>query len=361
MADYSAEINVFRRGDVLPRPPRPQTEAEIVERWRGKKSDPLISIICHTYNHHEFIEDALNGFLMQDVGYPFEIIVHDDASSDGTREIIERYCSLYPSIIRPILQKENQWSKGSRPRKFTIPRAKGRYIALCEGDDYWVSSEKLTKQFAHFKPGVSMLFHDAVRVKDGVCVDASYFGGGGAPVSGYTPHQMVGVAKIPTASALFLAKPFRDVEHPDIINGDHLIWSSLASEGSAVFLPECLSAYRHHPGGVWSSRSAVEKMRPTLRSRSVIFYSVPPRFRSAALRAYCSECIGLLNEVLSAGDMSAALYIFKHLCGGALKMFPLCKFSSSDNFKDLIVIARYFTISLLKPFCEFYFARKFRK
>lgn len=348
MANSSAEINAFRRGDVLPRPPRPQTEAEIVERWRGKEFDPLISIICHTYNHHEFIEDALNGFLMQDVAYPFEIIVHDDASSDGTREIIERYRSLYPSIIKPIYQKENQWSKGSRPRKFTIPRAKGRYIALCEGDDYWVSPEKLEKQLARFKPGISLIFHDAIRVRNGVCVDTSYFNEDCVPVRGYTPHEMVGVAKIPTASALFLAKPFRDVEHPDIVNGDHLIWSSLASEGSAVFLPECLSAYRHHPGGVWSSRSAIKKIRPTLRSKSVIFYSVPPRFKSAALRAYCGACIGLLNEVLSAGDMPEAIYVIKRLYGGTLRMFPFCKLKSRDNFKDLVVIIRYFTISLLR-------------
>lgn len=83
---------------------------------------------------------------MQETDFPFEIIVHDDASTDGTRAIIEAYAAQYPTLIRPILQVENQWSKNIMPFLLVFPMAQGRYIALCEGDDYWVDKRKLQKQ-----------------------------------------------------------------------------------------------------------------------------------------------------------------------------------------------------------------------
>lgn len=112
-----------------------------------KKLEPMVSIICTAYNHEKYIRQCLDGFIMQKTDFTFEVLIHDDASTDGTADIIREYESLYPNIIKPIYQKENQYSKGIRIIKtFILPLAKGKYFAFCEGDDYWCDIDKLQKQ-----------------------------------------------------------------------------------------------------------------------------------------------------------------------------------------------------------------------
>lgn len=109
--------------------------------------DPLVSICCLVYNHEPYIRECLDGFMMQKTDFPFEVLIHDDASTDKSAEIIREYEEKYPEIIKPIYQTENQYSKGiGVTRVFQFPRAKGKYIALCEGDDYWTDPLKLQKQ-----------------------------------------------------------------------------------------------------------------------------------------------------------------------------------------------------------------------
>lgn len=110
--------------------------------------DIKVSISCLTYNHASFIRECLDGFLMQQCDFKYEVLIHDDASTDGTQEIIKEYQKKHPEIIKPIFRKENLYSKGERMfnARFNFPRAKGKYIALCEGDDYWTDPLKLQKQ-----------------------------------------------------------------------------------------------------------------------------------------------------------------------------------------------------------------------
>ena len=108
---------------------------------------PMVSICCITYNHEKYIRDAIEGFLMQKTTFPFEILIHDDASTDGAADIIREYENKYPHLLYPIYQKENQYSKGIKiSPTFQYPRASGKYIAFCEGDDYWTDPYKLQKQ-----------------------------------------------------------------------------------------------------------------------------------------------------------------------------------------------------------------------
>lgn len=125
-----------------------------------------VSICCLTYNHRNFIEKCLEGFLSQKVNFPYEILIHDDASTDGTADIIREYERKYPDIIKPIYETENQWEKGRRGSAvFNFPRAKGEYIALCEGDDYWIDKDKLQKQvsFLDENPDYGLIYTEFDR------------------------------------------------------------------------------------------------------------------------------------------------------------------------------------------------------
>ena len=107
----------------------------------------VVSVICNTYNHEKYVRDALESFVAQKTNFEYEILVHDDASTDGTADIIREYEGKYPNLIKPIYQTENQYSKGVLVGiTYQYPRAKGKYIALCEGDDYWIDLLKLQKQ-----------------------------------------------------------------------------------------------------------------------------------------------------------------------------------------------------------------------
>lgn len=107
----------------------------------------IVSVNCIAYNQEKYIKDCLDGIVMQKTTFRFEAIVHDDASTDGTADIIKEYSQKYPKIIKPIFEKENQWSKndGSLDR-IMLDACKGKYIAFCEGDDYWIDPYKLQKQ-----------------------------------------------------------------------------------------------------------------------------------------------------------------------------------------------------------------------
>lgn len=107
----------------------------------------VVSIQCLAYNHEPYIRQCLDGFVMQETNFRFEAIVHDDASTDGTAAIIREYAEKYPDIIKPIFQTENQYSKHDGTiRKIMNAKMRGKYVAMCEGDDYWIDPLKLQKQ-----------------------------------------------------------------------------------------------------------------------------------------------------------------------------------------------------------------------
>lgn len=110
---------------------------------------PLVSVWCTTYNHEPYIRQCLEGFVLQKTNFRFEVIVHDDASTDGTADIVCEYAKKYPEIIKPILQQENQYSKHDDSIQRAIDAAMSpmsKYVAMCEGDDYWIDPYKLQKQ-----------------------------------------------------------------------------------------------------------------------------------------------------------------------------------------------------------------------
>ena len=123
----------------------PSSEDQIKKHWKHKDK-VYISCVCITYNQSKYIRDTIDGFLAQITQYRFEIIIHDDASIDDTHKILIEYKEKFPSIIKLILQKENQYKLGKKITPLAVNYSCGKYVAICEGDDYWIDKFKLEKQ-----------------------------------------------------------------------------------------------------------------------------------------------------------------------------------------------------------------------
>jgi glycosyltransferase involved in cell wall biosynthesis len=133
---------------------------------------PLVAINCLVYNHEPYLRDCLEGFVMQQTNFPFVAIVHDDASTDASAAIIHEYEEKYPHIFKPIYETENQYSKrdGSIDRIMNeaIEATGAKYVAMCEGDDYWTDPLKLQKQvdFMEANPEYGLCYTDYNRLED---------------------------------------------------------------------------------------------------------------------------------------------------------------------------------------------------
>lgn len=220
-------------------------------------SDLLVSIHCLAYNHAPFIRQCLEGFVMQKTNFRFEAVVHDDASIDGTTEIIKEYARNYPSIIKPILETENQWKKGTIP---TIMKQAcvGKYVAYCEGDDYWIDPYKLQKQV------------DALEAnpKAMMCYSLSkYVNSNGDPIKS---EWMDGLLRRSHGGDIFkdlLLGHFimtattvirKEVLESRILKEapcslDYLNSLASAALGETEFIPEEMSCYRANPNGAMST------------------------------------------------------------------------------------------------------------
>lgn len=237
---------------------RLRTEQEIIQAWKGDLSKPLISICCSTYNHEPYIEDALEGFLIQETDFPFEIIIHDDASTDRTANIIREYVAKYSNLIVPICQVENQHSKRGRiGPDFVFPRVKGKYIAICEGDDFWTDPRKLQIQidFLESNPDIVISGHDAFiiddsgkRIADSKLPDANK--------RDYSGEELI----MGEAGILTLSWVYRKVNVPyppernKVKNGDGFDISLLGEFGGSHYHENIKpAAYRIHDGGIWSA------------------------------------------------------------------------------------------------------------
>lgn len=225
-----------------------------------RKQQMMVSICCITYNQKEYICDALDGFLKQKAEFAFEVLIHDDASTDGTADIIRQYAGKYPDIIKPILQTENQYSKGftNISGTFNFPRAEGRYIAMCEGDDYWTDDHKLQKQVEYMEahPDCSLCFHSAV-------VDVQERAVTERRMRPYRksrqvePEEIIGKRSgYPTASLLFRTDMVQNL--PDFYVqapiADIPLQLLAAARGYAFYMDEDMCVYRLGGSASWTAQ-----------------------------------------------------------------------------------------------------------
>lgn len=220
----------------------------------------MVSICCTTYNHENYISDAIESFLMQKTDFDFEILIHDDASTDRTAEIIKEYEKKYPTIIQPIYQIKNQYSQGIDIWcDYLFSRAKGKYIALCEGDDYWTDSYKLQKQFNYMEenPACSLCTHAAelVSAENKTCIRLIRPNNDDKV---YTADEVIiGRGELFATNSMFF--PTIVVEKvPDFyLNcevGDYPLVIYLALKGMVFYMDEVMSAYRFMALNSWTSK-----------------------------------------------------------------------------------------------------------
>lgn len=216
-----------------------------------KDKKPTVAIWTMTYNHAPYIRECLDGIVMQQTNFPFVAIVHDDCSLDGTIEIIKEYASKYPDIIKPIFEEENQYSKhnGSldRIKQQSLTATGAKYIAICEGDDYWTDPLKLQKQvdFLESHPDYGMCY---TRVKRYIQKKKKFIDVWG----GYyeTLEELLDKNTIPTLSVLFrhnLLKQYYYEIKPETQKwkmGDYPMWLYLSSCYNLKFLPDVTGVYR---------------------------------------------------------------------------------------------------------------------
>ena len=222
-----------------------------------KMENISVSICCITYNHENFIRDTLDGFLSQKTNFAFEVLIHDDASTDNTQQIIIEYAQKCPDIIKPILQKENLRSKGiSVQRTYNYTRITGKYVAFCDGDDYWSDPLKLQMQYDALEEHTdcALCVHKTRLIKENgekmkARIPEGFFSEGMLKTEEYI-HLRVGEGRyLAQTSSYFVRKKIVD----DFMNyqhgypcGDLPLELFALQYGHCWYIPREMSCYRQH-------------------------------------------------------------------------------------------------------------------
>ncbi len=265
---------------------------------------PLVSIRCLVYNHEPFLRDCLEGFVMQQTNFPFEAIVHDDASTDRSADIIREYAAKYPHIIKPVYETENRYSKkdGSLGRVMnaaTSPSSK--YVAYCEGDDYWTDPQKLQKQvdFMETHPDYTMCFHGTLkRWQNGEQPDSLF---GKVEERDYSLTEICEKQEFQTSSvvirkSLFSTEIYQKAEtlRAKYPYGDTILYLTAAYAGKTHGIEGVMSIHRKHLGGL--SYRWADDVGALLRQKE--FYQEVPICFGRHLRSCPHKYIKKINKIV---------------------------------------------------------------
>ncbi len=243
------------------------SEKDIVSHWDDEEIK--VSICCIVFNHGDFLEKAIKSFLAQKTNFAFEILLHDDASTDESQSIILKYTKLYPNIIRSIIQTENIYTKKGKPLAVIFNMARGNYFALCEGDDYWRDIKKLQVQYDHManNPKASISYHKSILVKNGI--ETNELALPASSYKNYSSSELLSGRGAISTQTVMLTNKFKQLpeEYFNVMNEDSFLFVIAGMYGDGIYLNNIKpAAYRIHDGGVWSQRSVIQKKVRTAES-----------------------------------------------------------------------------------------------
>ncbi|MDW5562348.1 MAG: glycosyltransferase [Methanomassiliicoccus sp.] len=231
---------------------------------------PMVSVCVIAYNHERYIRQCLDGILMQEVDFPYEVLVHDDASTDGTADIIREYEARHQGIVKPIYQSENQYSRGRDVDRFNFDRARGKYLAYCEGDDYWTDSQKLSRQvrFLEANPDFAGTLHrvsaidghgERIEIPRYTAVEEHEY-----TIEEYPKNLIPGQSASYVIRNVFLtmSPQLRDEFYSCKVNGDVILPLLLVLMGKVYCFSEAMATYRYIVSGgkSWSAQTHGENL-----------------------------------------------------------------------------------------------------
>lgn len=237
---------------------------------------PLVSIVVTTYNHQDYIKQCLDSILEQQTNFPIEIILGEDESSDGTRKICQDYADRFPDIIKLFLRsrKDVIYINGRPTGRYnfieSLKSAKGKYIALCEGDDYWIDPNKLQKQVDFLESNNDYFFVSANSElkKNNQHITTSLKGE--LFIEDFIAGSVLGRQ---TAALMFrntnLDEFLENIQSYNWPFGDLLIYFWGLKNGRGKVLNDVMIYYRVHEGGVWSSSNKIQGFK-----NFILFYSL---------------------------------------------------------------------------------------
>lgn len=222
-----------------------------------------VTVLCFAYNQSSYIKQCLKSLVSQITNFEFKIVVHDDASTDGTREIIEEFASTYPSLVKPIFQKINQYSQNTSLLHLVEPYLEGEYVAFCEGDDYWLDVYKLQKQFDYLEshPSCSLSAHGAELYHDPTQSVIGYARPSLQETDFSVEEIILGGGGFFATNSLFFRREFfkMPLAYLGWGVGDYPRCIYLATKGTVHFFPDIMSSYRMLALGSWSSKTKADK------------------------------------------------------------------------------------------------------
>lgn len=273
----------------------------------------MVTIRCITFNHAKYIRQCLDSFLMQKTNFKFEILIHDDASTDGTTDIIKDYAQRYPDIVKPLYEEENQYSKYGNlmtVRRLMDQHLRGKYTALCEGDDYWTDPDKLQKQvdFLESHPEHSMVFHQTMRhYQDTDRADELYYDK--LEERDYTGLEMYQQCRPAEASVVMRTS----IHHCDVYKkfvesgisfGDLPVFLTCAHCGRVHALTDVMAVYRIHKSGVSNIFNSNNRMVLKFAEDNLKLYKIyGDQYKEECINIYVMDYVNFFLKARKNGEM----------------------------------------------------------
>jgi glycosyltransferase involved in cell wall biosynthesis len=267
--------------------------------------DPLVSVVMVTYNHQPYVAQAIEGVISQQTRFALELIIGEDCSTDRTREIVVEYQRRYPERIRVLTSATNVGAHANSRR--AMQAARGKYMAFCEGDDYWISSDKIQKQvdFLERHPDCAICSHRArvIHEMGFGAVDFPFDVFPPSPAGLYTIFDILKTNFISSCSTVVR----RDLIGPyptwilDVKFGDWPLWAMIARYGTIQLMDDVMAAYRVHPGGVWSAMPSATRLREVVRLFRALDGELGSRYTRKVRETIAEAYLGLASISRSEG------------------------------------------------------------